>query len=247
MVTTLNLSKIPPEELARMPARVPPPGIVPNLVHPYTVGNYIVTATSVLMSIMMVLLTLRFYVVFTIKKRMAPDDWAVVAGSIGCCYYFIVTCICKVNLSDARAIMRLTCAQAIKVMKYGTHMWDLSIPDVWSRDAAIVSCFLIIQYTKLICGLDRFYGEYSWTHHLALHQDYILPHVPSTLPPSYMAPPLRVYWSRCSVGILCGGRPGTISHYGSTSRLRMVRIIRITGIHEDFQALCTYSIVQPGI
>jgi hypothetical protein len=140
MANTFDISKIPPEELARMPSRVPPPGIVPNLVDPYTIGNYIVTTTTVLMSIMMVFLTLRFYVVFNIKKKMAPDDWAVVAGSLGCYYYFIVTCICKVALSEGQAILQLTRAQAIIVMKYGTHMWDLSIPDVWSRDAATVSC-----------------------------------------------------------------------------------------------------------
>ena len=93
MAGAIDLSKIPPEQLAQMPAGVPPPGVTPDLVNPPNVGNYIIVANSVLMLIMFMFVALRFYVIFKIKKKMGADDWTVVAALIGSCYYFVVVCL----------------------------------------------------------------------------------------------------------------------------------------------------------
>jgi hypothetical protein len=52
---------------------------------------------------MIVFVALRFYVVFAIKKRMASDDWMVVAGLVGSCYYFVVVCLGKLPRFVQRA------------------------------------------------------------------------------------------------------------------------------------------------
>jgi len=121
MTTVVDLSKVPPEQLAQMPAGIPPPGVIPNLVNPNNTGNYILIANSLFMAVMIVFVALRFYVVFAIKKTMASDDWMVVAGLVGSCYYFVVVCL------------------AVKVASFGTHMWDLSVLHMRTRDVAVIS------------------------------------------------------------------------------------------------------------
>jgi hypothetical protein len=94
-MSAIDLSKIPPEQLAQIPAGVPPPGITPNLVNPHNAGDYILVANTILMAIMTIFVTLRFYVVLRLKKKMGPDDWSVVAAVIGSIYYFVVVCLGK--------------------------------------------------------------------------------------------------------------------------------------------------------
>ncbi|KAF2175155.1 hypothetical protein K469DRAFT_437555, partial [Zopfia rhizophila CBS 207.26] len=86
-----------PEQLAQIPAGVPPLGVMPNLVNPPNAGNYIIIANSVLMAMMITFVALRFHVVFRIKRKMGADDWTVVAALIGSCYYFVVVCLGKVQ------------------------------------------------------------------------------------------------------------------------------------------------------
>jgi hypothetical protein len=95
MAGAIDFSKIPPEQLAQIPAGIPPPGVVPNLINPPNAGNYIIIANSILMAIMIIFVALRFYVVFKIKRRIGADDWAVVFALIGSCYYFVVVCLGK--------------------------------------------------------------------------------------------------------------------------------------------------------
>lgn len=105
MTSAIDLSNMPPEQLAQMPAGVPPPGVVPNLVEPQNVGYYILIVNSLLMAMMIIFVALCFYVVFTIKKRMGPDDWTVVAGLVGSCYYFVVVCLGEVRPFRHRATL----------------------------------------------------------------------------------------------------------------------------------------------
>lgn len=93
MADAIDLSMLTPDQLAQMPAGVPPPGVTPNLVNPLNIGNYVLIANSLLMAMMITFVSLRFYVVFRIKKKMGADDWTVVAALIGSCYYFIVVCL----------------------------------------------------------------------------------------------------------------------------------------------------------
>jgi hypothetical protein len=139
MTSAIDLSKMSPEQLAQMPAGVPPLGVIPNLVDPHNVGNYILIANSLMMAMMIIFVALRFYVVFAIKRRMEPDDWTVVAGLVGSCYYFVVVCLGKVRSFGHRTTVQLTQALAVKVANFGTHMWDLSVLHMRTRDVAVVS------------------------------------------------------------------------------------------------------------
>jgi hypothetical protein len=86
MAGAIDFSKIPPEQLAQIPAGIPPPGVIPNLINPPNAGTYIIIANSILMAIMISFVALRFYVVFKIKKRIGADDWTVFFALIGSCY-----------------------------------------------------------------------------------------------------------------------------------------------------------------
>jgi hypothetical protein len=70
---------------------------------------------------------------------MGADDWAVVASLIGSSYHFIVVCLGKVEPQIFLAIMRLTQAPAVKVAKFSTHMYNLSILHMRTRYVAVVS------------------------------------------------------------------------------------------------------------
>jgi hypothetical protein len=104
-ITPEQLTQMPPEVLIQIPAGVPPPGVIPNLVNPTNAGNYILIANSVLMLMMFIFLALRFYVVIAIKRKMAADDWMVIAGIIGSCYYFVIVVLGKFNDSDLLVTM----------------------------------------------------------------------------------------------------------------------------------------------
>jgi hypothetical protein len=93
MTDKINLDHMTPVELAQIPAGIPPPGVVPNLIDPPTVGFRIIAAGSILMAIMLIVVAMRFYVVLRIKKKMGADDWTIVVGVIGSCFYFIVLCL----------------------------------------------------------------------------------------------------------------------------------------------------------
>ena len=93
MTGEIDFGLLSPEQLAQIPAGVPPPGVLPNLANPLNVGNYILIANGVLMAMMLTFVALRFYVVFRIKRKMGADDWTVVAALVGSCYYFVVVCL----------------------------------------------------------------------------------------------------------------------------------------------------------
>ncbi|PVI04818.1 hypothetical protein DM02DRAFT_624609 [Periconia macrospinosa] len=120
MFATIDFSHMAPEQLAQIPAGVPPLGVVPNLVNPPTVGYNIVIAGSILMAIMLTVVAMRFYVVFRLKKKMGGDDWTVVAGVIGSCYYFAVLCL------------------AVTKAKFGTHMYNLSVAHMRRKEVALL-------------------------------------------------------------------------------------------------------------
>jgi hypothetical protein len=99
------LSQLSPEQLAQIPAGTPPDGQIPNLINPETNGYHVVAITSILTAMMLVFVFLRFYVVIKLKRKMAPDDWATIASTIGAVYYFIVVCLCRYRRSRHQYVL----------------------------------------------------------------------------------------------------------------------------------------------
>lgn len=138
MADAVDLSKLPPEALAQIPAGYPPDGVVSNLVNPPTVGYHILVANSLLMAIMFTFAGLRFYTAIKIKRKFSPDDWATVAALIGSIYYFTIVCMGMTRILTPPACITNAFA-AIVVTKFGTHMWDLSVAHMKTRNMALVS------------------------------------------------------------------------------------------------------------
>ena len=61
-------------QIAQMPAALPPPGVKPNPVDPYTTGPIAIVICSILLFIMLVFVSIRLYVKLKIVRKFTPDD-----------------------------------------------------------------------------------------------------------------------------------------------------------------------------
>lgn len=93
MADTMDLSNLPPEMLAQMPAGIPPNSTVPNLINPHTIGYPILVVNTILMAMMFTFAGLRLYVAIKIKKKMSLDDWTTVAAIVCSSYYYTIVCL----------------------------------------------------------------------------------------------------------------------------------------------------------
>lgn len=60
--------------LANYPAMLPPEGVTPNFVDPYTLGPIFVIVSSVLITIMMIFVVVRIYTRIFINRKLYWDD-----------------------------------------------------------------------------------------------------------------------------------------------------------------------------
>jgi len=63
-----------PEQQAKTPAGVPPAGVTVNMSNPPTVGYTLVAVASVLMTIMLLIVGLRFYSALYLRRKWHADD-----------------------------------------------------------------------------------------------------------------------------------------------------------------------------
>ena len=68
------LDGLTPEQLAQTPAGVPPPGVIPNLVNPYSESYILITVGGVLMVTMFLFVALRLYVKMRVQRKFTGDD-----------------------------------------------------------------------------------------------------------------------------------------------------------------------------
>ena len=61
-------------QLARTPAGIPPPGVVPNFASPHTNGPTLITVGSISLAIMMCSVAVRNYTKVVIVRKYSPDD-----------------------------------------------------------------------------------------------------------------------------------------------------------------------------
>ena len=63
-----------PATLAAMPAGKSPPGVLPNLQNPYSLGPVVISVGAVLLAIMVVFVLVRIYTKVKIVGKFSPDD-----------------------------------------------------------------------------------------------------------------------------------------------------------------------------
>ncbi len=68
------LANLTMAQLAHIPAGVPPPGVIPNLVNPYSEGYILITVGTIMMGIMFVFVAMRLFVRLKIQRKFTPDD-----------------------------------------------------------------------------------------------------------------------------------------------------------------------------
>jgi hypothetical protein len=65
---------LPPEQLALIPAGMPPPGVIPNLVNPESRGSVMIIVGTIMLALMLVFSGLRFYTKIFIVGKTTWDD-----------------------------------------------------------------------------------------------------------------------------------------------------------------------------
>ncbi|KAI0410417.1 hypothetical protein F5X98DRAFT_386111 [Xylaria grammica] len=111
------------DSLATTPAGVPPPGVEPNFVNPPSSANVLIIVGTILLIIMLVFASIRFYVKVIVRRKVTADDWTTLAAVIGTLWYYAI------------------CIHAVTRAKFGTHMWDISVAHTLSDDFLIASFF----------------------------------------------------------------------------------------------------------
>jgi hypothetical protein len=117
----MSLEGMTPEQLANTPAAFPPTGVIPNLTNPHTEAKAVIIITGgLLMAIMFAFAGVRYYMKFSVQRKFTADDATTFLAIIGTCMYYGVIC------------------WAVTV-RYGIHMWDISIAHLLTDDFLIVS------------------------------------------------------------------------------------------------------------
>jgi hypothetical protein len=121
----MSLAGLTPEQLATTPASFPPSGIISNLMDPHTEAKaIIITFGGVFMAIMFAFAGVRYYMKFFVERRVTADDVTTLIAILGACMYYGVICWAS-------------------TVKYGIHMWDISIAHLLSSEFLSV-CFRLV-------------------------------------------------------------------------------------------------------
>lgn len=71
-----------PELLAKTPAGKPPPGVVPNFIDPPSRAPRATAAIVVLLTVMVVILSMRMYSKSRFSRNLGMDDWMALAAGV---------------------------------------------------------------------------------------------------------------------------------------------------------------------
>ena len=108
------------EAMMNYPGAVPPPGVIPNLVNPYSRGKDIIIVGSILLAIMSVFVTLRYYTKAFIIKSATWDDLSLAFGAVLTGAFFAISCA------------------GVLEGPIGKHQWDVTLRQLTSSILTIV-------------------------------------------------------------------------------------------------------------
>jgi hypothetical protein len=90
------LAHLTPAQLARTPASYPSPGIIPNFVDPHSTGPVFIIVGAIMICLMLVIASLRFYTKIFVLRNTTLDDCRCAPNIFG-----LETC-CNTTLLRAR-------------------------------------------------------------------------------------------------------------------------------------------------
>ncbi|KAH7136042.1 hypothetical protein B0J11DRAFT_177504 [Dendryphion nanum] len=147
----MSLEGLTPEQLATMPAGISPNGVY-NIENPHTEAKLVIIITgTLLMAIMFAFAGVRYYMKFCVQRKFTADDVTTFLAIIGTCMYFGVICWAT-------------------TVKYGIHMWDITIAHLLSDDFLVASFFINIisgpvwalAKTSFFLMYLQFFGPLKW-------------------------------------------------------------------------------------
>ena len=94
----MSIPQITPEMLEG-PAMMPPPGVIPNLVDPYTAGPILISVSSVLVGLMILFVFNRLATKAFVTRKFQWDDLTCVLGTLGTIAYFVMSVVGKRRLT----------------------------------------------------------------------------------------------------------------------------------------------------
>ncbi|KAL8711207.1 MAG: hypothetical protein Q9220_004352 [cf. Caloplaca sp. 1 TL-2023] len=127
------------------PALLPPPGVHPNFIDPYSRGRDVVIASSICVGLMMSMVIMRFYTKIRIKRVWGWDDLVepfIKSVQIGAIGFAAVAIDCKkiyISVEDYQLTRLLVANQAV-----GPHQWNVPVshltPNVLRVSHKATSC-----------------------------------------------------------------------------------------------------------
>jgi len=126
------MASIPPgADLSQIPAGMPPPGVVPNLVNGYSRGPVFLVFGPIITFFMLCFLTARVYAKFRVMKQAMPDDYACAVASVLTIGYFAIAIL------------------ALKGNTFGKHIWDVPLSAI-STDEFLKISYLSNWFPNLV-------------------------------------------------------------------------------------------------
>lgn len=106
-------------QLARTPASHSPPGVIPNFVDPYSTGSVFIIVGAIMVCLMLVIASLRFYTKIFVLRNTTIDDYR--------CSAKILSLETNRTLDTCAAVVVSTfeiLAQNILMLTFGITDWD---------------------------------------------------------------------------------------------------------------------------
>ncbi|KAJ8069259.1 hypothetical protein OCU04_002922 [Sclerotinia nivalis] len=150
-IYTMAVAEIPPSAYGNMPLSEPPPGVVPDLIHPQWHGQGVVIAAAIGIPLMLIMAATRIYSKCYLSRKWVLDDSS-----------FII------SLVSAISLISLQVALVCEGRAYGYHFWDVTIGDL-TKPVLLRSLVLAVGTGPLIwlIKLSLFSLIYNVFHPLA--------------------------------------------------------------------------------
>ncbi|KAL8763457.1 MAG: hypothetical protein Q9184_000765 [Pyrenodesmia sp. 2 TL-2023] len=141
---------------ATIPLALPPPGVIPDFVNPYSRSWEVYLTSALLLSVTTPIVALRLYTKFLVIKQRTADDYATLVA------YFAVIIYTSLTI-------------AYETSFYGIHLWNLTLASLDNHQSIIVlvnnTVYGPVLFTvklSLFLLIYGIFGRLQWMRHLVI-------------------------------------------------------------------------------
>lgn len=139
----------------QQPALKPPPGVIPNFLHPEEKGPTLVIVGAILLALVVIALANRAYTKLCIVQKVSWDDLTISLSAVGAIVWYTVCAWRKRAYAFQLARTDKQCVPEIQKGVIGKHQYDVRIGEVLNNNVIIVNatlCFHSKEHTYSQCS-----------------------------------------------------------------------------------------------